>query len=91
MLLGWGTVDPQMEDYNFTGDADTVFDKGYIANLQGDVVASGDGQLTNGCFLRDGEADLSQVNSSWAFASSVGSFQYPTAPLSGQLLFCLHF
>lgn len=84
LLLGWGTVDPQMEGYNFSGDAATMFENDYIASLQTEVVVNGAGQVTNGCLVRNGAVELSQANSSWAFASTVANFLYPTTPLSGQ-------
>lgn len=87
LLLGWGRVDPQMRGYNFSDDASTVFPNGYLANFQAGVVASAEGQVTNGCFLRDGPTDLSQANSSWASVSLLAGFQYPTTSLSGQLMF----
>lgn len=84
LLLGWGTVDPQMEGYNFSGDASTVFENDYIASLQAEVVVNGAGQVTNGCFLRDGTVDLPQANSSWGFVATVANFLYPTLAISGQ-------
>jgi hypothetical protein len=68
VLLGWGTVDPQMANYNFADDAGTVFPQGYISEsipIQADSV----GQVTSGCFFDASVTAVSQVNSSWALTS----------------------
>ncbi|KAK0123355.1 hypothetical protein ONS96_010348 [Cadophora gregata f. sp. sojae] len=79
LLIGWGTIDPQMEGYNFTGDSGTIFTEGFIQELQTEVRATDDGALTNGCFMNNSTDELAQANSSWAVQSSLSSFEYPTA------------
>ncbi|KAH9221987.1 hypothetical protein DL95DRAFT_326764 [Leptodontidium sp. 2 PMI_412] len=79
LLIGWGTVDPQMAEYNFTGDSGTIFRDGFIQDLQTDVRATDDGAITSGCFMNNGTDDLAQINSSWAVISTLPSFEYPTA------------
>lgn len=80
LLLGFGTVDPQMSGYNFTGDDSTIFPRGYILDNQLDVDATDSGRVTNGCFLHNNTEDLSRVNSSWAIATTLSNFDYPTSP-----------
>jgi hypothetical protein len=85
LLLGFGTVDPQMSGYNLTGDYSTIFPSGYIQNNQPDTNASSSGQVTQGCFLRNNTAELSLVNSSWATGTGISGFDYPTSPSSDLL------
>jgi hypothetical protein len=84
LLLSYGAVDPQMAQYNFSGDTVTIFPNGYIQDIQTDVAASANGTITNGCFLRNNTDDLSQVNSSWAVDATLSRFDYPTTPTSGE-------
>ncbi|KAM0134117.1 hypothetical protein ACHAO1_005805 [Botrytis cinerea] len=79
MLLQFGSVDPQMENYNFSGDAGTIFPPGYLSNRRDDdTLASADGVIESGCFLVNATEDVSQVNSSWATAANIPGFDYPT-------------
>ncbi|ESZ98692.1 hypothetical protein SBOR_0930 [Sclerotinia borealis F-4128] len=79
MLLQFGSVDPQMTKYDFNGDEDTIFSQNYIDNRrENDILASSDGILTSGCFLLNATEQVSQVNSSWATAANIPSFDYPT-------------
>lgn len=72
LLAGIGTIDPQMADYNFTADADTVFPPGYLSNNV-DATFSSTGSLTTGCIFQSNDTSLAQVNASWAVSSSVGT------------------
>jgi len=80
LLIGWGTVDPQMAGYNFSGDTGTIFPSDYIQDFQTDVTADASGDLTRGCFMRNSTDDLGQVNASWAVASTIPGFEYPITP-----------
>lgn len=63
-LLGYGDVDPQLNDYNLTSD-NVLFPPSYLSNPV-DIALADDGSFDSGCFY-DQEADkVSQVNSSWA-------------------------
>jgi len=83
LLVGWGTVDPQLADYNFTGDSGVIFPAGYLQDLQTDVNGSSTGLLTRGCFLSNLTDDLTQNNSSWAFDALSPDLGYPTNTSSG--------
>jgi hypothetical protein len=86
LLLGYGNIDPQMVNYNFSGDESVVFPSGYIqSNLQ--VAATQSGKLTSGCFLRDHMDNLTQVNSSWATGTNITGFDYPTSKMSNSIPF----
>ena len=82
LLLGFGSVDPQMSDYNLTVDHNTIYPGGYIQNSPLNVTATSSGQLTRGCYFEKGTENLSQTNSSWAMGSSIAGFDYPTSPKS---------
>ncbi len=83
LLVGWGTVDPQLADYNFTGDSGVIFPTGYLQYPQTDVNESSTGLLTRGCFLSNLTDDLTQNNSSWAFDSISPGLDYQTNVSSG--------
>lgn len=83
VLLGWGTIDPQMSGYDISADADIIFDAGFIADPQRDVAANSNGNITNGCFVRTGDRDVAQANNSWAVSYAVPGFQYPTSSEAG--------
>lgn len=79
LLLQTGAVDPQMKNYNFDGDANTIFAPGYINNpRESDILASSEGPLTSGCFLVNATEQIFQVNSSWATSANLPGFDYPT-------------
>ncbi|KAB8303445.1 hypothetical protein EYC80_004869 [Monilinia laxa] len=79
MLLQFGSVEPQMNKYNFDGDADTIFSQGYLDGHRGnDISASSDGTVTSGCLFVNTTEQVSQANSSWATAGNIPNFEYPT-------------
>ncbi|KAJ9265556.1 hypothetical protein DTO195F2_1595 [Paecilomyces variotii] len=64
LLLGWGSVDPQMQGYNFTGDASRIFPQNYLTSgIQ--TTSTGD-RLQSGCLYNPNTISVAQVNSSWA-------------------------
>ncbi len=77
-------MDPQMAQYNFSGDADNIFANGYIQDIQTDLIASANRKIERGCFLRNKTDALSQVNNSWAVATTLPGFHYPITPTSGE-------
>jgi hypothetical protein len=77
VLLGWGTIDPQMAKYNFSGDTDIIFSRTEMTAPR-TIQASADGSLTSGCFY-GGTFEVGDSNSSWAMTSySDNSFQDPS-------------
>lgn len=82
LLLGFGSVAPQMSGYNFSGDHSTIFPSGYLQNSQLNVNATSSGHVTQGCYLRKNTDNLSGANSSWATSSTISGFDYPTSPSS---------
>jgi hypothetical protein len=65
ILLSWGSIDPQMQDYPFSGDSDVVFAQNYISSST-EVDANGNGQIQSTCFYNSEQPTVAQSNSSWA-------------------------
>ncbi|KAI7216263.1 hypothetical protein KC333_g4945 [Hortaea werneckii] len=65
LLVEYGSVDPQMEGYNFTADASQIFPQDYISSSNSvDLNASG---VAEGCFFQEGSYEVSIANNnSWA-------------------------
>ncbi|PQE23231.1 lectin C-type domain-containing protein [Rutstroemia sp. NJR-2017a BVV2] len=83
LLLQFGSVDPQMTDYNFSADASTIFPHDYMSTDQSSSISTTpSGNLTSGCFLSSTSSSLSSSNSSWATISALPNFPYPTTPTS---------
>lgn len=68
LLVGYGNIDPQMSDYNFSGDATAIFPKDYVGT-QRVVTVDSSSDITSGCFFTPDVSSLSAVNSSWAITS----------------------
>lgn len=65
LLFGFGSVDPQMEGYNFTGDGHIIFPPDYIADVR-DVSQTSGGSLSEACIYDPTNTSLSAANNSWA-------------------------
>ncbi|KAG9831548.1 hypothetical protein KCU77_g13119, partial [Aureobasidium melanogenum] len=70
IIAGIGSVDSQMQQYDFGADAETMFLPGYISSDIGTTLSS-DGAVTSGCFYQPGNTTLPAVNSSWAISSNL--------------------
>jgi len=68
-LAGFGTIDPQLQGYDFDADTDTIFPAGYISDPVG-VTVSAAGVVTGGCLFQPNTTELLAVNSSWAVAGA---------------------
>lgn len=64
LLLGWGSIDPQMGGYNFTGDRDTIFSAGSITSSV-TVTKDTDGDIKIQCVYNPNSTDVSNANA-WA-------------------------
>lgn len=71
LLVGFGHIDPQMSNYNFSGDSSTIFPPDYLESNDNVTTTSG-GRVASGCFFDPEETSFASVNSSWAL-SSIGS------------------
>ncbi|KAH0556515.1 hypothetical protein GP486_005597, partial [Trichoglossum hirsutum] len=65
LLVGWGSVDPQMSRYNFTGDEGAIFPQGELG-AERSVSATSSGNIANGCSFDPSVTELAKMNSSWA-------------------------
>jgi hypothetical protein len=92
VLLGWGSIDAQMEAYDFARDGDVVFPRNYLSSST-EVTVNTAGLLEEGCLYRAEQPTVAQTNSSWAFsmlnatASSLGSSDIVWS-LAGNLTAC---
>ncbi|KAK0962815.1 Maintenance of telomere capping protein 6 [Friedmanniomyces endolithicus] len=60
LLAGYGTVDPQMTGYNFSGDAAYIFPPGYLQATP--QVTTKAGTVTGGCFFQPGVDHIRAIN-----------------------------
>lgn len=65
VILTWGTIDAEMEGYDFAADVSHVFSSGSLTDDHA-LLFNQDGVVTSGCFYRDDEKDVEQVNNTWA-------------------------
>ena len=68
LLAGFGTVDTQLLQYNFSGDDADIFPSSYLTNSLATTLST-DGSVTGGCFFNLNSSSLSSVNNSWAISS----------------------
>jgi hypothetical protein len=69
LIASIGTIDAQMDAYNFGTDLDTIFSPGTISEYR-DVSFTSSGELSSGCFYTSsGENVTSGTNSSFAIAT----------------------
>ncbi|OKL62557.1 hypothetical protein UA08_02948 [Talaromyces atroroseus] len=69
LLFGRGSVDPQLQSYNFTGDDAFIFPSDDVEDIIS-VSNTPDGSgLQSGCFFNPRNTNLQNVNNSWALAS----------------------
>ncbi|CAG8076734.1 unnamed protein product [Penicillium salamii] len=70
VLIEYGTVDPQLADYDLTVDENAIFPPGYLSATS-KVSATTNGTLTSGCLYKPGATDVAQANSSWGVSNYV--------------------
>lgn len=81
LTVGFGRIDPQMSDYNSSGDSSTIFAPGYLkTNI--DITYSSAGHIATGCLFNALETNLADVNSSWAVAALGSGLSVNTETLS---------
>lgn len=81
LLIGYGSVDPQIQGYNFQGDSGTIFPQGYM-EANRDLRITNDGVVDVGCFFDARNSDLASVNSSWSMSSNFSGLNFPIAATS---------
>jgi hypothetical protein len=65
VIVTWGTIDREMEGYNFEADSSHVFAAGMLSDSH-ELRLNNDGVVTSGCFYRDDEKNVQQINNTWA-------------------------
>ena len=67
MLAGFGSIDSEMQGYDISRDASTIFAPGYLQDARNVTLAS-NGSVTSGCFFNsdEDEPSVANANSSWA-------------------------
>lgn len=65
LIVSFGTVDPQMRNYNFSSDDGTIFPSNYLSSIH-DVSYSSNGSLSSGCFVDFQNPTIAATNNSWA-------------------------
>lgn len=87
MLMVWGSIDPQMQNYSFAADSGVIFPQGYLADER-PFSANDVGELTSGCFF---DAEIPSVlleNSSWALSGIDRTIGPALLALSNNLTSC---
>ncbi|KAF2467289.1 uncharacterized protein BDR25DRAFT_345042 [Lindgomyces ingoldianus] len=70
LVASFGSVDPQMANYNFSADANTIFAPGTTRSLHNASITS-DGGIESGCLFAPIDLTITtSTNSSWAIATS---------------------
>lgn len=72
ILVAWGTVDPQMEGYDFESDSGSVFSSGMLSDSHNLQLAEA-GTVTSGCIYRNDEKNVQQINNTWAVMNANNS------------------
>ncbi|KAL6237285.1 hypothetical protein BDW75DRAFT_204260 [Aspergillus navahoensis] len=70
LLVEYGSVDPQLSDYELSAENDVIFPLGYLTSKI-PVTAADDGSLDSGCLYNPDTTDISKVNASWAVTSHI--------------------
>ena len=70
LLAGFGKIEPQMQQYNFSMDKSIIFPTGY---LQTPIAPNANLAAGDACFFNAGETSVSAINNSWALASDENS------------------
>jgi hypothetical protein len=65
LFAGFGTIEPQMEKYNFSADKSIIFSTGY---LQTPITTDAHLQSGSQCFFDPNQKSVSATNNSWALA-----------------------
>lgn len=93
LMVEFGTVDPQVASYNFSGDSGTIFPQNAFENNQA-VKYGALGFLDQGCFFNNGTTDVAASNNSWALTANLQlppgmiSFSNETLPSISNLTAC---
>ncbi|PVH93797.1 hypothetical protein DM02DRAFT_619058 [Periconia macrospinosa] len=94
LIVSFGSIDPQMSNYNLTVDESTIFSTDTIRQLR-PATFNPDGTISSGCLFIPSESSITETtNSSWASAPaldinvSVNSDLQAPIPSVGNLTSC---
>ncbi len=89
LSLGWGTVDPQMQNYTFSNDSGTIFPQDYLsAPRLISPNSAGELKSDSGCFFDSGIPSVALSNSSWAVSGLNQTIVLPLSSLTDNLTAC---
>jgi len=87
LLVGFGTIDPQMRAYNFSGDEGLIFPAGYLSSAA-QLSISMAGEVIQGCFYNTAAHSIGQSNNSWALSSIASTSTFPILNEVGNVTAC---
>lgn len=72
MLAGFGHIDREMQGYDVSLDASTIFAPGYLQDDR-NITLANNGSVTSGCFFNSDldEPSVANANSSWATSNNL--------------------
>ncbi|GKZ17675.1 hypothetical protein AbraIFM66951_009649 [Aspergillus brasiliensis] len=70
LLVDYGTVDSQLQDYNLSYMSDVIFPSNYLTSTV-PVSLDSDGSVDTGCFYDSPATTVPQVNNSWAISDYI--------------------
>ena len=76
LFAGFGHIDSEMEGYNRSADASTIFPPDYIESPR-DVTYASNGSITNGCIFNPDADSVESANNSWAITGTYSSDLLP--------------
>lgn len=79
VLLGFGSIDPQLKGLNLSVDSNILFPPSYLTTHQ-KVTTTSDYTLKSGCLYRPEASQVSQINSSWAISNRIPIPDNPQSP-----------
>lgn len=70
VLIEYGSIDPQLADYDLKKDQHAIFPPGYMTSGV-KVSATANGTLKSGCIYKPKATEVSKANSSWAMSNGI--------------------
>ena len=67
LFVGFGDIDPEMDAYDISQDAETIFPPYYLQSAR-PLTTTAAGEILDGCFYLPDSFNVSSVNNSWAFS-----------------------
>ncbi|KAJ8607600.1 hypothetical protein MRB53_040184 [Persea americana] len=87
LLVGFGTISPQMSEYNTGIDSANIFPQGDLSQ-EPQFSLSTDEQVTSGCLYQPYSLEVNSMNNSWAIAESISTSPQLYQAESSNLTWC---